>query len=69
MEDDGVQQIKASEDVRNEIDLETRKRYADLYVAALEGDWGKAEAIYKDYPDDAVASLPDLGNNALQLIL
>ncbi|KAL5840703.1 hypothetical protein ACOSQ4_013311 [Xanthoceras sorbifolium] len=39
------------------IDLETRKRYVDLYVAALEGDWGKAEAIYKDYPDDAVASL------------
>ncbi|KAH7534692.1 hypothetical protein JRO89_XSUnG0000300 [Xanthoceras sorbifolium] len=67
MEDDGVQQIKASEDVRNEIDLETTKRYVDLYVAALEGDWGKAEAIYKDYPDDAVASLSDLGDNALHV--
>ncbi|KAH7569651.1 hypothetical protein ACOSP7_013173 [Xanthoceras sorbifolium] len=67
MEDGGVQQIEVSEDVRNEIDQETKRRYGVLYVAALKGDWDKAEAIYKDYPGDAVASLSDLGDNALHV--
>ncbi|KAH7534688.1 hypothetical protein JRO89_XSUnG0002800 [Xanthoceras sorbifolium] len=59
---------KASEDyVPDDIDLETRKRYAVLYVAALKDDWGKAEDIYKNYPGDVVARLSDVGNTALHV--
>ncbi|KAH7534687.1 hypothetical protein JRO89_XSUnG0002000 [Xanthoceras sorbifolium] len=64
--DDGVQQIE-EDYVPEEIDPETRKRYEVLYEAALEGVWGKAEAIYKDYPGDAVASLSDVGDTALHV--
>ncbi|KAK0578490.1 hypothetical protein LWI29_011284 [Acer saccharum] len=50
---------KVTKNVNTKLSLQKviQKRYATLYLAAVKGDWAKAEEIYKNYPDDVRADL------------
>ncbi|KAK2640250.1 hypothetical protein Ddye_028045 [Dipteronia dyeriana] len=52
------------------VDEKVKKRHGTIYAAAVKGDWGKVEEIYKNFPDDVRAKLESsyLGDTALHVV-